>query len=824
MSTTPVQILDDNGWRNAGESVSVQPEEDSQAYKNLLGMVSGRPRSSSEAKAEECYREAARRHVQVARKAIARLAEACQHEVAEVVNTVFQQLTAETEALREENKRLQPHPILGAFEGGAGPHRAQNLEMLTCQTKLEDFGGSRHSSKSGLIMDERAGVADHARFSPVLPAFEPQISPETHGSASIMVVDNELPGQLPQIAVQQLDVGNTIPKEVHMEERSDVADKMMNQQTASSLQVPLSRSDVRSLTVRSQLLQELEGVGFDPASSEYYSSEVRARKVKNILRMQKSKELSVMVSKGSPTTTRSVDATDPDDNSHGKNQLLHKDSLDSLTLPDKKVEEMTKPKAIRRRPSHRVFADVEALKERVRDTLHKPVYNVAAYYHEDGIFQRVARSPKFEQITLSIIALNALWISVETDLNKEASILQADPIFQLMEFFFVAFFTIEWGIRFLAFRNKVDGFKDAWFVFDTILVSIMIIDSVVVSVVFGSEKVSSQKHDGNSVDWGSSSVLRLARLIKLVRIAKLAHLLVAIPELLILIKGMAMATRSVLVTLGLLVIVIYIFGIIFTQLTMDTDLGDKYYATVRKSMATLLLHGCFGEDLPRVANDTGGDLPGGSLPLAVALMIFVLLASMTVMNMLVGVLVDVVSTVSKVEKEEISVNLVKNHLMQIIDSLDGNKNGAISKLEFEALLEKPKAARALQDVGVDVVALIDLEDYLFSEEGELPVAEFMETVLQLRGSNRATVRDVVDLRKVMSQEIKNMQERMLIALGMNPAQAMLRLGMARNAGFLASSPWNSLDEDRGGASDSLGVASAGFALFGMSKSPQGPRR
>merc|ERR1712129_331694 len=44
--------------------------------------------------------------------------------------------------------------------------------------------------------------------------------------------------------------------------------------------------------------------------------------------------------------------------------------------------------------------------------------------------------------------------------------------------------------------------------------------------------------------------------------------------------------------------------------------------------------------------------------------------------------------------------------------------------------------------------------------GELSFPLFMETVLQLRGSNNATVKDIVDLRKFMAQELWNAEMRL----------------------------------------------------------------
>jgi len=134
---------------------------------------------------------------------------------------------------------------------------------------------------------------------------------------------------------------------------------------------------------------------------------------------------------------------------------------------------------------------------------------------------------------------------------------------------------------------------------------------------------------------------------------------------------------------------------------------------------------------------------------SVLLLFFILLSSLTVMNMLVGVLVEVVSVVSSVEKEQMTVQFVKTMLLGLLhrSGIDADCNNHISKAEFESLLLQPEAARIIQEVGVDVVGLVDLADFIFEDGVELSFPEFMEIVLQLRGSNTATVKDIVDLRR-----------------------------------------------------------------------------
>jgi len=173
-----------------------------------------------------------------------------------------------------------------------------------------------------------------------------------------------------------------------------------------------------------------------------------------------------------------------------------------------------------------------------------------------------------------------------------------------------------------------------------------------------------------------------------------------------------------------------------------------------------------------------------NLMFAILFLLFILLASLTVMNMLVGVLVEVVSVVSAVEKEQMEVNFVKTSLQNMLNNndIDSNKDSLISKSEFANLLSKPQAARALQNVGVDAVGLVDFSDYIFhgdsDSDRELTFTDFIEMVLQLRGTNKATVKDIVDLRKFVRKELVRLEDIMLKGrakyLGTDPNQSKSR--------------------------------------------------
>jgi len=400
-----------------------------------------------------------------------------------------------------------------------------------------------------------------------------------------------------------------------------------------------------------------------------------------------------------------------------------------------------------------VFPRAEVLKEKVRSIAFKRESHVTDLYHAGGCWRSLATNTRFEQFTQVVIAVNAIWIAVETELNDEALLTRSPIVFQLMEHFFCAYFLFECLVRFMAFQRKKDCFLDKWFIFDTFLVSAMILETWVMTVIIALTSAGTMNTSDGGL--GNASVLRIVRLLRLLRMSRVGKLCRLMPELMILIKGMAVAIRTVCYTLFLLMIIVYVFAIAFMQLTKGTEMQEMYFKTVLGTMGHLLMEGI----LPDQANFMRR-MSSENFLLAAALLLFILLGSLTVMNMLVGVLVEVVQNVSAIEKEQMDVAMLKNNLMKYVNDLDTDRDGNISRLEFEKILEIPGPLRALQNIGVDVIGLVDFTDYIFEEEEMITFRKFMEVILQLRGTNTAMVKDIVDLRKYLALELTRVEKKL----------------------------------------------------------------
>merc|ERR1719242_2840075 len=116
------------------------------------------------------------------------------------------------------------------------------------------------------------------------------------------------------------------------------------------------------------------------------------------------------------------------------------------------------------------------------------------------------------------------------------------------------------------------------------------------------------------------------------------------------------------------------------------------------------------------------------------------------MNMLTGVMVDVVATTAEIEEDEQNMKALTQDIADIICLTDENGDNTVTAEEFGRLLKSPSAVKKLYEGGVNVLALADYADFVFRDTSELTLEDFTEIVLEFRGSNQATTKDMVDLR------------------------------------------------------------------------------
>merc|ERR1712086_137489 len=125
-------------------------------------------------------------------------------------------------------------------------------------------------------------------------------------------------------------------------------------------------------------------------------------------------------------------------------------------------------------------------------------------------------------------------------------------------------------------------------------------------------------------------------------------------------------------------------------------------------------------------------------------MVFVLLAQMTVMNMLIGVLCEVVSAVAQAEKDELAIRTLKETVLQLLLDLDADGSGMIEVDELEQVLADRNAIAILEGLNVNIEYLVNWMSMYYDTTPSLSIRFVMNTILVARGDRVPTMEDLVN--------------------------------------------------------------------------------
>lgn len=354
-------------------------------------------------------------------------------------------------------------------------------------------------------------------------------------------------------------------------------------------------------------------------------------------------------------------------------------------------------------------------------------YDVRNYYHSQGVAQAMAKSNIFTNLTLLVISINAVYLGFDSDYNEASSLNEADLHFIAFENFFCVFFTLELLVRFCAFKEKRSCLDDGWFKFDSFLLLVIWIETWIVPLTI-------MLSGGISFAFTSGPL----RLLRLLRLARLMRIIRAFPELITMIQGMIAATRAVASAMLLLVIAIYAWGItMHSFLKNDENAVYLYWGTVPRCMMTLMGNGALGDSIGTVMRGIATNVPA-----LTAFICFVIFSALTILNMLVGVMCEVVAEVAKAEKDVNALWQLKSTLLVMLKRIDSDGNGNISKVELLTLLEDEHALAVMQDLRINAGHFLDMLEMYYQACDGLSIPCIMQLLLDNQGWRPTTVQDL----------------------------------------------------------------------------------
>jgi hypothetical protein len=379
---------------------------------------------------------------------------------------------------------------------------------------------------------------------------------------------------------------------------------------------------------------------------------------------------------------------------------------------------------------------------------------------ESSVFAQIEQNSWFQNTTLVVIVLNAIWIFVDVEWNhtnladEETGKLPLEPTATVIENIFCVYFTVEVLIRLLAFDKKYMFWKDGWFVFDSILVTFMVIETWAIPLI-GALSNSSGAGGGILSNFSSFRLLRLLRLTRMARIMRF------FPELMTLVKGMVRAMRAVSFILLFLVLVMYVFAIIFTsQIGKPPDLNavpevepdlDTFsvaelkaeivrlrdlqceadptardmFASMGDSMMTLFTNGVLGDNLAQTLHAIWAHEQGG-LMLMLIFIFFMMVSSFTLLNMLIGVLCQVIEDCAAEEEESRQIYLLQECLNKAFNVISKDEDGVITQEEWANWMSNEEERKIvldeLQNLGIEEhmmeERLNQMQETLFGDRGD----------------------------------------------------------------------------------------------------------
>jgi len=313
-------------------------------------------------------------------------------------------------------------------------------------------------------------------------------------------------------------------------------------------------------------------------------------------------------------------------------------------------------------------------------------------------FALIAGSRIFQNATLGVILANGAWIGVDTEWNHSSltrnNELPLEPESYTVEVMFCVFFFVELLIRFLAYKVKSSCLRDAWFVFDAVLWIMMMFENIMI------QAANTNSHLEDFTIFRFLRVLRLTRLVRLMRF---------FPELFTLVKGMARAVESVFFVLLFLMIMIYGTSIVFTsqvgkppsERPAPTPDGEDptaldMFGDMGSSMMTLFTNGVLGDNL----FSTLLAIKDESIILMWLFIMFMIISGITLLNMLIGVLCQVVQATQQEETEQRKAAKLRETFVKAFRAVDLSGDGMIQEQEWTGIRNNPAVRKALRRMGV----------------------------------------------------------------------------------------------------------------------------
>jgi voltage-gated sodium channel len=278
----------------------------------------------------------------------------------------------------------------------------------------------------------------------------------------------------------------------------------------------------------------------------------------------------------------------------------------------------------------------------------------------------------YRYIMVGIIVFNSIWVGIDADNNKDYTSTGSldSGITFVIESILCAIFLVEILTRMLAKYPKVGNFfyENSSFqrmnILDFLITMLTMIDDWILSFALPS-------HDNEEIEL--FVLVRAARLFRLIR------LFVLIDSLSFLAKALGEAMKSVFATFVILITAIYIWAVVFTEWSEDANMESvspyfvDHYSTLFLSMLSMFELAIYDDAMNQVRT-----VLAESVLMGILLLIFIVIGGFLILNVLIGVIADVVSEQSDLEQARHLVD----QMDEVFSFIDHDGNDRMTRAEF----------------------------------------------------------------------------------------------------------------------------------------------
>jgi len=348
--------------------------------------------------------------------------------------------------------------------------------------------------------------------------------------------------------------------------------------------------------------------------------------------------------------------------------------------------------------------------------------------YERPCLHRFVNSDIMDHITAFLVFANAATIGLSVNYLATHPGASTTWWMDVCEFFFCCMFTLELSLRIMVERTAFFT-SPAWplNVFDFVIVGMQVLDQTL--RVVGDLKIPVPF-------W----VLRVLRFIRLIRIVRLFRALRLVHELRIIVSSVVGSIQSLLWTLLLLIVIIYVFSVLIAEVAVDISLEGStgpeqlhyWFGSLPRAALTLLESVIGGVSWDEVVQLLLGH---GSTMGASVFIFYITLCVFCLFNVITGVFVEHAQRTAEDEKT-LYLAMKITHLF--LGDAPALRTGRITWAEFKSKLATHEMQEYFRAINVDpseakgLFTLLDADD-----SGAVDAAEIVNGCLRLRGNAKA---------------------------------------------------------------------------------------